>query len=226
MNIKGLFLNGFDEFRTSLEKDFDEYRTDFAGFDAYRTSFEGFDEYRTDLDSLDEIKTTPKKKSKKIVHITTDATLKIEDDFLEYLIFAYEKGIEAVNEMLTSNLEVNEDEMYSSITLKTAGKTYLQRINEYFLSGDTEAIMRVAETEYHRVFNEAILNGGISAGAKTKTWSTMLDDKVRETHDYLEGVTVPIDEEFYTYDGDHAKVPSGFENAENNVNCRCYIKLK
>lgn len=51
----------------------------------------------------------------------------------------------------------------------------------------------------------------------------MEDDKVRDTHDYLEGMSVGIDEEFYTYDGDHALYPGGFENAQNNVNCRCFL---
>jgi hypothetical protein len=61
------------------------------------------------------------------------------------------------------------------------------------------------------------------AGAKSKTWVTMMDDRVRDTHDYLEGETVGIGEDFYTYDGDHASAPGLFELAENNVNCRCEL---
>ena len=53
----------------------------------------------------------------------------------------------------------------------------------------------------------------------------MRDDKVRETHDYLEGVEVDLASEFVTFDGDSAKFPGDFSRAENNVNCRCVIDL-
>lgn len=49
------------------------------------------------------------------------------------------------------------------------------------------------------------------------------DEKVRDTHQYLEGMTVGIDEDFWTYDNDHASAPGMFEFAENNVNCRCEL---
>ena len=60
----------------------------------------------------------------------------------------------------------------------------------------------------------------------TKTWGTMLDESVRETHSYLESVSVPLEEEFFTFDGDHAPYPGLFQKAENNVNCRCFVILK
>ena len=90
----------------------------------------------------------------------------------------------------------------------------------------TDAIIRILETEMHRDANEAALETARHAGATTKTWVTMLDDKVRETHDYLEGVTVGIDDEFITFDGDKATAPGLFSLAENNVNCRCELLFK
>jgi hypothetical protein len=51
----------------------------------------------------------------------------------------------------------------------------------------------------------------------------MMDEKVRDTHQYLEGMTVGIEEDFWTYDNDHASAPGLFEFAENNVNCRCEL---
>ena len=58
-----------------------------------------------------------------------------------------------------------------------------------------------------------------------KQWRTMLDDRVRETHDFLEGATVPVDARFYTNDGDSARFPGDFMLVENNANCRCLIRL-
>ena len=56
-----------------------------------------------------------------------------------------------------------------------------------------------------------------------KTWQTMQDDRVRETHDYLEGMTIPLKEKFKTLDMDEADAPGGFTLPENNVNCRCWL---
>ena len=59
----------------------------------------------------------------------------------------------------------------------------------------------------------------------TKTWFTMRDEVVRDTHNYLESQSIPLEEEFFTYDGDHAPYPGQFTKAENNVNCRCIVRL-
>ena len=77
-------------------------------------------------------------------------------------------------------------------------------------------------------YNAAVFQGVKQTGheAVTKTWVTMKDDRVRETHDYLEGTTVHYDCEFFTYDGDHSQYPGGFSKPENNVNCRCILLYK
>ena len=49
----------------------------------------------------------------------------------------------------------------------------------------------------------------------------MMDDRVRDSHDYLLGQTVGIDEDFYTWDGAHAPAPGMFGVPEEDINCRC-----
>jgi hypothetical protein len=51
----------------------------------------------------------------------------------------------------------------------------------------------------------------------------MDDDRVRDTHMFLEGVEVPMGERFYTFDGDSAMIPGDFALPENNINCRCTL---
>ena len=58
-----------------------------------------------------------------------------------------------------------------------------------------------------------------------KTWVTMADDRVRDTHDYLEGMSVPINERFFTFDNDYGRYPGDFQLPQNNINCRCRISL-
>ena len=146
------------------------------------------------------------------------------DMLLDLFLLAYATGRSVTNENLSSNYNPSLDEIMKVVDAEVAGKTWRQRVEDYFSSGGTgEDLARIADTEMHRIANTAALDTAKFAGAKRKTWATMLDDRVRETHEYLEGQTVGMDDDFYTYDGDHAPAPGLFELAENNVNCRCEL---
>ena len=148
----------------------------------------------------------------------------IIDELLDLFLLAYAMGNSVTNENLSSDWMPPVDEVMEAVDAKVAGKTWRERVEDYFANGGTgEDLARIADTEMHRIANTAALDTAKKAGATSKTWVTMLDDRVRETHDYLEGMTVGIDEDFYTYDGDHASAPGLFELAENNVNCRCEL---
>ena len=148
----------------------------------------------------------------------------IIDELLDLFLLAYALGNSVTNENLSSNYEPSVDDVMKVVDAKVAGKTWRERVEDYFSSGGTGAdIVRIADTETHRIANTAALDTAKRAGAKSKTWITMMDDRVRDTHDYLEGETVDIDDNFYTYDGDHASAPGLFGLAENNVNCRCEL---
>lgn len=148
----------------------------------------------------------------------------IIDELLDLFLLAYAMGNEVTNENLSSNWMPSVDEVMNTVNAKVAGKTWRERAEEYFSSGGTvDDLIRIAETEVHRDANTAALETARKAGAKNKTWITMMDEKVRDTHQYLEGMTVGIDEDFWTYDNDHASAPGLFEFAENNINCRCEL---
>lgn len=162
--------------------------------------------------------------------VNADGNLVIEDEddvideMLDLFLLAYAMGNSVTNENLSSNWMPPVDEVMKTVDAKVAGKTWRERVKEYFASGGSvDDLVRIAETETHRDANTAALDTARKAGAKSKTWMTMMDDKVRDTHDYLLGQTVGIDEDFYTYDGDHASAPGLFALASNNVNCRCEL---
>ena len=90
---------------------------------------------------------------------------------------------------------------------------------------DREKLKRMIEAEANRCFNSGVIEAGKGENV-TKTWETMEDEKVRDSHWILQGETIPFDEEFVTYGGDSALAPGMFELAENNVNCRCWISYK
>lgn len=135
-------------------------------------------------------------------------------------------------------IDVDPDDMNRAVFKIIAGKNWEQRVSEYLddETGTVDDIIRVVDTDMNRIYNDSILNVGERAEDEEpadgtpkpgvmKTWQTMLDDRVRDTHDYLEGMTIPVNRRFYTYDGDSARYPGDFSNPANVINCRCRISL-
>ena len=152
----------------------------------------------------------------------------IFDEIEEMLILAYIFGTADANEQIGTDEPVNYDGMTEALNRRLAdGLNWRDRVENYLSEdGSPYDIMRVAETETTRIYNDAVLHVGNSAGGATKkTWRTMEDDRVRAQHEYLNGMTIPISGRFYTFDGDSARYPSDFTLAQNNVNCRCVIEL-
>ena len=171
----------------------------------------------------------------------------VEDDVYDLLIAAFIYGVNDAKEMLDADVELNALLGERIIHKKVAGKTFRDRIRRYFdeafadgleyyvmISGQrtrlADAIVKIAETETTRVFSETIEETGRQIAKETgrkvlKQWVTMGDERVRTTHALLDGVRVPLGDVFHTIDGDSAKGPGGFSTAQENVNCRCWLKL-
>ena len=149
----------------------------------------------------------------------------IIDDLFSMLILAYTRGNRDVNEMLTADIAVDMDRMRDVIYQEIDGKNFEDRARKHIRNEDPGMLIQLAESEYHRVYCAGSHDTAADFGRPvTKKWVTMLDNRVRPTHDFLEGVTVPLNERFYTFDGDSAMYPGGFELAENNCNCRCVLE--
>lgn len=142
-------------------------------------------------------------------------------------------------------VRIDVDDMNKSVFKDIAGKDWEQRVSEYYDSdsGTVDDVIRVVDTDMNRIYNDSVLDVGEKAnrgkvertdtditvpdatGRVMKTWVTMADDRVRDTHDYLEGMSVPISERFFTFDNDYARYPGDFQLPQNNINCRCRISL-
>ena len=178
----------------------------------------------------------------------------IIDEILEMLIMAYMYGNEAANTMLYGSdvvdqivpeqegpnrvIDIDTDDMNRAVFKVVAGKNWEQRVSEYYDSdsGTIDDVIRVVDTDMNRIYNDSILNVGERAEDEepvdgmptvgvTKTWETMMDERVRSTHEPLQSVSVPVNGRFHTWDGDSARYPGDFTDPNNNINCRCRIVL-
>lgn len=147
------------------------------------------------------------------------------DIVLDALILAYIYGVDYANETLGTEIETDPDKMRETIYKRVADKTFSDRVSEYAEEGDIERIMEVARTDSHRVFNTASYDTAEKGGAKTKRWVCQFINS-RDTHIYLHGTEKPMDEEFYTFMGNHAMFPGQFGVAEEDCNCQCVLEFK
>ena len=141
------------------------------------------------------------------------------DIILDYLIYCYVMGRDNIDE----NLRIDAREMKDTIYRRIAGEDFEQRVKRWATDGNIYGLLTVLHTETHRVFNESMYTFANRKGYSMKTWNTMLDDRVRDTHSYLEGMEIPIDALFFTYDGDSARFPGDFALPQNDCNCRCFL---
>lgn len=150
----------------------------------------------------------------------------IIDELLDLFLLAYAMGNEVTNDNLSSDWMPPVDEVMKVVDAKVAGETWKERVKDYFANGGTgEDIVRIADTEVHRIANQAAYETAKEAGATEKTWHCMMLPTSRDTHIYLDGVTAPIDGEFYSFNGGSTQFPGQWGIAEEDVNCLCWLSF-
>lgn len=160
----------------------------------------------------------------------------VESKFAEVLEEAYIAGFASAAYILGETPRVNIADIGNAMTKVYDGESIFTKAKNYV--GNEGELKRLFESEYHRCFTQGELdmakavamsaeNAASGTGGEiVKRWNTMQDDKVRDTHSYLQGISVPLDAEYTTFDGDKAKAPGDFRLASNNANCRCYLTFE
>ena len=147
------------------------------------------------------------------------------DEITDFFVLSYVYGSSEAGRQLDAEIMPDVEDIFKALEKPIDGKTYRDRLNEYFDNGTSADINRVLETDMHRIYNTGLWDSAIKAGATQKTWQTMQDPKVRDTHQYLQGVTIPIDAEFYSFRGGKTLYPGQWGIAEEDCSCRCWVEF-
>jgi len=142
---------------------------------------------------------------------------------LDWLLLAYADGKSDAEVQLGGQTEAGIDHVIGVISEEIGGKNVFQRINEYMELDEVEDLVMLLSNERQRVYNTASFETATELGAKTKTWHCMKLPTSRDTHIYLDGITKPMGEYFYTYNGNAALYPQGFDEASEDINCLCTL---
>lgn len=135
----------------------------------------------------------------------------------------------ALNERLSRNRDQLIIQMRETITRGLhEGQTYRQMTQNIAktLEGDVVKARRIVRTESKRIREESTQAAAKHAderGVKmVKRWNTVSDERVRSSHEHLDGVTIGVDDEFEV-DGFTAPAPGQFNEPSLDVNCRCFL---
>ena len=156
--------------------------------------------------------------------VRTKAELERFCDYMEFvlcLVYAYGwKDAEEIVGIVPFKDGLDD----KAVNLEIDGKTFRDRITE---DSTVDEVIRIIDTEAHRDYNTGVYDAAKGSGKEgiKKKWLTMMDNRVRDTHDYLHGTVVGLDDYFYTYTGERAKFPGQFGSPEEDCNCRCFVTL-
>lgn len=123
-----------------------------------------------------------------------------------------------------------QQEVTQGLSKGESYRTMMERLKPA-LDNDAAKAMRVVRTEAHRVTEGAKIDAATHADERgvrmLKTWRTSKDQRVRHTnkadHRKLEGVTLPVDEDFEQGNGKGAG-PGQMHSAAHDINCRCFLQ--
>ena len=148
----------------------------------------------------------------------------IIDDLLDLFLLSFANGVISINEKFGTDYAPSATKLEQTVYKKIDGATWEDRVRTWYENGGTTAdISRIDETQTHRIGNEIAFEGAKAVGAKNKTWVCMMLPTSRDDHVWLNGVTVPIDAEFYNDKGQSTLYPGQWGVPEQDVNCLCEL---
>ena len=157
-----------------------------------------------------------------------------KEEFFDILLDMYGEGFAAAAYMLgeTENgtagaifpERLTEAQRREITEKRYDGVSIGDKFTEHYENKDAAAMRDLVNSEAHRCytlgsFDKTRLSGGVLI------WKTVGDEKVRDTHWFIDGMRVKAGYYFYTFDGDYARFPGDFTKAENNANCRCWLAV-
>ena len=167
-----------------------------------------------------------RKLSKEVVDTTfKNAEPESEDSPLEEPLPSYPLNIDNTDSNHNSNyddgsfIKIDEEEEGDEV------EEFLEKeaVSDYWLS--INRAVNIAQNEANTFLNYSDFVNAKAQGYTKKTWHTMLDNKVRDTHEEIEGMTIGIDE-YFQVGNSEMKFPHDWELApdpKETINCRCAI---
>ena len=95
---------------------------------------------------------------------------------------------------------------------------------DYYLSKDRALL--IAQNESNSAYNYVDYENAVNSGKQYKVWYAELDNRTRDAHAEIDGITIPIDELFHV-GNDDMRYPHDYNaSPQNIINCRCVCRYE
>jgi SPP1 gp7 family putative phage head morphogenesis protein len=121
-------------------------------------------------------------------------------------------------EITSTTYDKLKSEFAESFANGESRQQLIKRVESVYDGFDTNRAKMIARTEVHGAVQKGSFETNRQAGIDLKIWVSVLDDRTRDSHAYLDGEERKLDQKFSNgllFSGD----PNG--PAEETINCRC-----
>lgn len=167
---------------------------------------------------------------------------KYDDELFDLYVMLSEDVVDLSNDLLISHekqfVQQLSDAIYRTYNHAPGGEIFDQAkqeekpVDEIYIPEQIKNFLgsehadSIGNNEGTFIANVGELDDAIKQGAQYKTWRTAEDDRVRNTHIDMDGITIPIDETFVVGPSQSRfTIPkdTSFDPApEEYINCRCF----
>lgn len=183
-----------------------------------------FDEMELTESQKDLRKKTAKRLEEKLITVFALVEVMVKQNTPPDAIFLCTQIQNVFSEVFADNVTLTEN-LNNYLLIKSwelAERTVRHIDDEFYTSIDRATL--IAENETSSVYNYSDYEEAKLAGLKKKTWRAIRDRKTRDWHREVDGLTIPIDEQFLV-NGEFMDYPHDLNASEGNIaNCRCSIE--
>lgn len=155
-----------------------------------------------------------------------DAGLSFDFDISDPAVIEFLSGKETTVRLIKTNNTTRDRiraALVSGMEEGETGAALAQRIKGTMQNMRGSRALVIAETEVGRAQNFAHQSAMEQGEIPNKEWLTAKDDRVRDSHETMDGQVIPTKDSFVSGAGNTAKHPGGFGKAEEDIFCRCVI---
>lgn len=160
-----------------------------------------------------------------LIDIGSDVVFNVQDPrvtaFVSNKAFHMARDVSATTQMVIHDILIDA-------TLDNATVDQIAtRIRSVFEDFERYRALRVARTEMGGAHNGAAMEAYDQGGIEMKGWASVIDDATRESHVEMDGVEIPLRDDFQMSTGALLQAPgvpgAGGADAGDVVNCRCAL---
>jgi len=128
-----------------------------------------------------------------------------------------------VTKMLDTQKELVRDLVRQAAEEQWTIRRLEQEFRDRHIRNERFRSMMIARTETAKLYNKGATEGMAEAGVTAKEWLSARDEDVRESHAYMDGKAVGLNDDFILPSGARGPFPGQIDRAEESVNCRCTV---